>query len=735
MGKKTAVFFYKTIIAITLFCSVFVLAGTVGTARRSLFRKLDSQVTSMALLFLCAVMLGSLILVVFSMLDQWQEKQVKVYSLMAGITMLLVFCVFLCNFNPVPYTDAANVQEAALYFTEHPDCIPLPTDAPQARYYGKFANNNFLTVLYMYFFRFLTFIGIGDVQKPLHVAGTLGLLISAGLLYLTGVKIKGVRTGAKLLTLCVLNPLYYLLPLWPYTNVFCIPLMVGTVYFGICLYRAESTKRRILFGLAEAVCSVGGYLIRPVAVFPLIALIVCAVCRMLMHPKTIRHFIRCVLPCLIAGALFFQCGKMLNDKYFSSVSEENFPITHWLMMGAHGDGALNKDDVHFTLSFSTKEEKTEATLERMISYYQAFTLPEYASFWYKKLCTTWAQGDGGDLGRKISQDKKLTQLYQWIVGERSDAFRTYCFAYWLAVWFLLILILCRMLKACEIDGYSFVYVVTLFGGFLFYTFWEAKGSYSLPFLTVILPLAAGGADVISKNLSRYNDKLHDRHGQWIAGAVLGIAAIICIGGYQMMTTKEIDYRDWSVCNGSRNRYAANIQPDDPADEITQEFYAEKPFDHIRLGLMADEKAQETGDMYQMELLNEKGEAIYTSDIYANDVEKGWQVTLRIHEVVPKGREKYVLHLLKNPDNTGSMYFRRRPTIYLDAYDGRLFVNQEETHSDLIMSVWRKYKRTWCSKTAAVCLNGAVFAVSVLLVLCQYFRYEKKMEKRGTGGKE
>lgn len=733
MGRKTAVLFNRVIIAMTLICSILVLTGTVWTARRSLFRKLDFPAAETALLLLSSVLLCGLILFIYSMLDRWQEKQLKIYLLAAGAVMLLIFGVVLSNFSPVPYTDAANIQEGALYFVKHPDCVPIPVDAPQARYYGRFANNNFLTILYIYFFRFLAFIGITDVQRPLQAAGALGLILSSVLLYLTAAKLKGMRAGAKLFTLCVLNPLYYLLPLWPYTNVFCIPFMAGVVYFGICLYRARSMRSRILFGMAEAVCAAVGYLIRPIAIFPLIALIVCAVCRVLVDPKSVRHLIRCALPCVIAGAILFSGANAVSRKYFSSVSGENFPITHWLMMGAHGDGALNKDDVSFTRSFATKEEKKQATLERMISYYKDFTLSEYAVFWYKKLCKTWAQGDGGDLGRKISQDRMLTDLYPWVVSDRSDAFRMYCFAYWQAVWFLIIVLLFRLLKSCEMGGYSRVFAVTLFGGFLFYTFWEAKGSYSLPFLTTMLPLASEGADRLTERLPRLGRKLHNRYGKCAVAAGLGIAAVICIGGYQMMTAKKIAYSDWSICSGAASVYARNIHPGAPADEIRQEFYAEKSFDHIRLEMIADKEARKTKANYQMEIKNEADETLYISDIYADDAHKGSQVTVEIPEIVPKGREKFILRLVRNPENAGGMYFRRRPTQYLDVYEGKLFADQKEETADLMMSVWREYQRPWCSEMAAALLDGAIFAAAALFLLRLYFENRVPLQKSGDGG--
>lgn len=64
----------------------------------------------------------------------------------------------------------------------------------------------------------------------------------------------------------------------------------------------------------------------------------------------------------------------LNQRYFSSVSEENIPATHWLMMASHGTGKVDMDDFYYTLSFPMKEKRTAATLERMKETVQVIRL-------------------------------------------------------------------------------------------------------------------------------------------------------------------------------------------------------------------------------------------------------------------------------------------------------------------------------------------------------------------------
>ena len=73
---------------------------------------------------------------------------------------------------------------------------------------------------------------------------------------------------------------------------------------------------------------------------------------------------------LLIGIVVSHGISGLNQSYFETVSAQNYPITHWLMMASHGDADTIKEDYAYTHQFRTKEEKTQATVDRMIKNYE-----------------------------------------------------------------------------------------------------------------------------------------------------------------------------------------------------------------------------------------------------------------------------------------------------------------------------------------------------------------------------
>ncbi len=309
---------------------------------------------------------------------------------------------------------------------------------------------------------------------PLLLLTILGIMTAVLFMYLIGVRIGGIRTGAKILALCVLNPIYYVLVLWVYTNVISIPFMMAVIYFGVCMYQEKRRGYWIFACVLEGISSAVGYFIRPTAVIPLIAFVICAVLWAVKCKENVRRLVKYSIVCVIMAALVFSGISKLNDRFFSSVTDENFPVTHWLMMGSHGEGMHNYPDVNYTKSFETKKEKTHATVKKLISHYKEHGQAELVSFFYDKLVFSWSFGDGIEIIPKVSQDLKQTKLHSWIMGNRMDLFRLYCYAFRIANMILILIALWDLLKMKGIDAYQFVFVLSLFGGMLFYCLWRLR---------------------------------------------------------------------------------------------------------------------------------------------------------------------------------------------------------------------------------------------------------------------
>ena len=727
MKKRFDLFAYRIILAVTFFLSILICAGAVAYAQENLFVDLFSSSIRLILPILLSVMICVLIMLLYRCFDRLDHRRLVICVCVMFGLMAAGFTIMICCFRSVPYSDALNVQDTAMYFAKT-GSRSLPRDGVHAEYFGKYSNNYFLTILCSWLFRLLLKAGIQDIYTPLVVLSVTGIMTAVLFMYLTGVRIGGIRTGAKILALCVMNALYYVLVLWVYANVLSIPVMMAVVYFGICIYQEKRRGHWIFACIMEAASSVIGYFIRPTAVIPLIAFMICAVLWAVRKKENRYRLIRCAGICMVTGVILFQGISRLNERYFSSVSDKNFPITHWLMMGSHGEGKHNFEDLRYTESFDTKKEKTNATVRKLMENYREAGKAELVSFFYNKILVSWSPGDGIEILPKAAQDMKQTKLYSWILGDRMDLFRLYCCAFRIASLLLIIVGIQSLLRKKEIHAYQFVFVLSLFGGILFYCFWEVKGSYTAPFIYTMLLTGMQGADVLADMVPAIRERLKIRERYWEISAVFAGILFVCLVSFHGMTDTAIDRKDFGIYNSGK-RSVRPIREAGGIRELTQEFYAEKPLNCIELCAEADRTAKRSDAGYHVRLLDEEEREIYTGEIHAKEILPEGRIVLKTQEIVPKGRQKYKLVLQRLEAGSGNLYMKQRSNEYIDLYEGVLTVNGKERMNDLFLQTYRAYRGKWCSKRAGAVLCGSLFAAAVLLYL--WLRREENHEQDKT----
>ncbi len=727
--KKCNRFFYKLILAVTLFACIFICAGSLANAHDNVFANLFSSTMRFLLPVTLSVMICLFIAILFQIFDTFNRKQLIISAGIMFCIMALAFAVILYNFCSVPYSDARKIHDLAMYFAKTGK-HPVEADAPHAIYFGRYSNNYFLTIIFSYLFKVFEKTGVSDIYAALQVLTASGIMIAAVFMYLIGVKAYGIRGGAKVLALCVLNPVYYILILWVYTNVISIPFMTAVIYFGICIYQEKRRGYLAGYCIMEAVCSVVGYFIRPTVVIPLIALVICGFLSGLADRSTMYKLLRCSLVCAIAGLLLFVSVSKLNDRYFSTVSEGNYPVTHWLMMGSHDDGMHNMKDVRYTKSFDTKNEKTKATLKKTIENYKNQRKTGLVSFFKEKLIFSWSLGDGDELIRKASQDKKQTKLYSWMLGDRQDLFRLYCYSFRIANILLVMAALLNLIKKKAIDAYQFLFVLSLFGGILFYCFWEVKGSYTAPFIYVMILAGVQGGDLFKDKVSEIcMETLEDRM-YWgvMMLTILPCAVCICIVSYYGMTETDVLRQDWSLCfMGGKSE---DITADTEVSEISQEFYTSKPINRIVFGARTDKRMinQDTGCQV---MLLEDGREVYSTEISGRDVRPDGSIVLEMKEIAPEDKTKFTLQFRKMDKSKGALRFQQKSNTYIDTYEGKLAVNGKERMNDMHLQVYKEYEAKWCSKKAAFIINGGGFTAVFLMFLWIWNGGNIRIERKGV----
>lgn len=708
---KIEAYIYKLLLAVITFLILVISAGTFLNAQGQLFTGiLSPMVLTVSFLFTCVVLCVFYIFT-FKKIDRMGKKAVIITTVITGIIILILYGVLLMRFCPYTSSDALNVQDAAVYMAKT-GTKTFELSSPHGEYMGKFSNNYFLTIVLAKIYIILFAAGIKNVYFPIFLLAVVSVLITTVFLYLTGILVGGAKSGAKVLIFCAGNPLYYILPMWLYTNVFSLPFTAGVVYFGMRIWKKEVLRDRVISSVCFAVCLVVGYYIRPTVIIPFIAFVLCSVLELFnKNENKKRKFIKLCQSMgiiLIAGVALAHMINTENQAVFKNVSDRNFPITHWIMMASHGTGEHDMQDVLYTSSFTTKEAKQKATIEKAINNYKSYKPIKLLEFLEKKMQISWSYADGGDLMLKCSRDMKYTPLYSWIFGNRSDLFRLYCYAFRMVNLCFVFIGLWDILRKKQQDIVPLFYAVSLFGGICFYSIWEVKPSYAMPFVMFLLLLGSYGTDAWNKNneiqnvvsLNIENSKRKFSKGRCVV-IVLCIISI-CVTNTKELKEATITDAEWGI-HCLKDRSVRKIQNKDNKMHIRQDFYMNKPFN--RVSFFIGGKMTRKGEaVSQVAISDHNGRKIYGQKIKKAGFGRRKEYVINMPTIYPERNEKYTLSIKYVCTNPKEVYIYRRNEFYVKSYRGQAYINGQKENANLYLNVGHITRRKWCTEREAVLWN-------------------------------
>lgn len=710
--------FQKIIILLSLICFLIIWGGTFTIAQKDFFTQLLPSGHRVLLLVLAVILLLLALLTIFRHFDSCSDGRLLCYSIIMFAAMIIIFLVLIHEFRIIPINDSHSIMDQALFMARSGE-KPMSTESIYTNYFSKYSNNYVLALFFMGIYRTMDQIGVTDMYSPLILLNMFFILSGILFTWLIARKTFGLRAAAKVLLLCMLNPVYYLMVFWVYSNTLSIPFMMCLIYIALCLYSAKNFPARCILCIAGAIITVIGFKLRPTTVIPVIALIVCFLFYILKHRKELFQWIGVfAIGLAAAGLLYIGIGKMC-DSYFYTVSEGNYPITHWLMMGSHDEGRYNLSDDSFTFSLKTAEEKKEATLSRTLQNYQELGVKGMLKLIPQKMITTWSDGYFA-MEKRLNQNMNYSVLYSWLVTEKSDLFHLYCQSFWL-VSVMLVIICClnqlwhAFVKKETTPTVSFLFILSLFGSILFYCFWEVKEAYAIPFLPLFYLLSVQGEAPLQNFCKETMPRLlcAPRIRYTLKG--IGILLILLCGLlgihlYQQLSNYEVIHNNYSIrCNYDTWMEMINIRN---GDSLIQEFNPEEKFNNIVLRAVSETKDEKNDCRYTLSLTNDSGNTVYTATITAADIKNNHMISLSTG-LLPAGA--YCLTLTKESGDYGDLIFLTRKGICLDTYDGDFYINEEKQGSDLYMRVRHKFTAPYCkSLTAAIlCFGGWLIGIGIL----------------------
>lgn len=371
-------------------------------------------------------------------------------------------------------------------------------------YFLRYPNNVLLLMLEAVWFMLLKAMGAGSFLYGNMLLNIFAIDLSIILCMVIVYRKYGKNTAVlfQVMTLFFV-PFYTYVP-FVYTDTLVLPVVAGILLCYQVLEECWDKKGPgfYLILVLMGILTWAGFGLKPTAVIITVACFI----HMVFSKGWKRGTVAALIIVLSAGI----CVKTYNivmDKMEvvdqTDYDKENFPYSHWIMMGLQGTGNYSLKDRKYTSSFETKKEKEKGNIAMIKKRLEDYGVAGFLLHQYVKAVSTWSNGKY-DMEYHLQQKPERNSWLQEFFfkdGRFYPLYDVYCTLYqFLMLFFIAASVIYGFIK--RETGSPVMWKLALFGLFLFLSLWETKSRYVLHFIPVMLLITTDMIVKIKNNFGR-----------------------------------------------------------------------------------------------------------------------------------------------------------------------------------------------------------------------------------------
>lgn len=659
--------------------------------------------------------------VAFVIFFQWLYSRLKKTG--KKVARILFVCILLAQIlflvfvsHPMVISDAARVQNEALAMVKwNHGKMDMGNS-----YLQQYTNNHFVVILFYYFYKILSVLGVTEVWIPTIILNIFCIDVGIYFTYRTAKRLKGIAVGNLVLVFFLLSPTTYTWLTTAYTNTFSFPFVMAILYLCLWLRGGEPNPKNIMKCILLGFVVVVGYYVRPTTVLPIIAMFLFSAVKFFQEPLLIKRkerkmwnpdwnltrrvsekrntIIKGVLVLFVCCITWIGCQAVMNRHIDREKITGNFPVVHWIMMGLNErtGGGYAGEDVEYTRSFEGIEAKREADIDRLKERVLDMGPAGLAFHACVKMGRVWGMGDDDSL-QKSSYAHDYPVLYERFMGHNNGWFIVYMQAFRMAIFMLLCISVIRQIRRGKCQE-LFLYTLTFLGAILFFLIWEANMKYNICFMGVYLILMADGTDALQHRLVL--NGIGRRRKKWAKHICTyvgcGCLAVSLLLQFPMLKSEakvsQKEYYNSRVQADARGVDCITEQNPALLEQTIQEGQFRWRDEWNCLGIFFEKKEGEIPRKeYLIEVISEEdNKVIFREKIGVSDLGRRDAFWIKIEKKKMHTDMGYRLRLTHIGKRYGiipkvSLFPALNPYPY-----GRLYVNGRKTDYDLAMSMYKKW---------------------------------------------
>jgi len=292
--------------------------------------------------------------------------------------LLVLQILFACMYEPAIINDLKHVCNGAEnVVTKGIEHLYDGFIHRHKHYFAVYSTNRFLYCIIYALYK-VEYSLFGEIKNILPVAfNIISLNFSYFILYkCAGIIYEG--RPAKIITIMIKG--LFFTPLVTYVTYFytdslaILWIMLGLFFY--LLYERECKfeelavdckplKKKYVYVLLDALCIAVGYAVKGTTIILLIAILMNVILVAKKKKNIIVFIIFVTLTFYVANSSINSFSNKMLALDEKEIEEQQFPMIHWIMMSADGQGNFNWEDFFYTKNVIGYENKKEADLKRL----------------------------------------------------------------------------------------------------------------------------------------------------------------------------------------------------------------------------------------------------------------------------------------------------------------------------------------------------------------------------------
>lgn len=656
--KKIIDICYKAILILIIICLGISLVGaTFFYVNRS------NNYLNPIILIIGAVIYFGILYKIYNLVVKLNIKTKKIIAILILIIQFVLLLVSFCMIKSIPKVDLVHIL----------------TEINSLNNTGKIINNTYFSVYPNNRFILMLLYNIQKIninsELIFGILSCLSITVMTIFIYKAVKEMFDIDRGLLCLFITVFSPIFYLYVSYYYTDILMLPFASIIIYLMVKYKDNDKININVIYGVLIGILATTGYKIRAVCIFIVIAYFI-----YIVITKKFKTMLKKILPIVISMVFMLTLINKFENSFFKDINkDQEFPITHWIMMGFNEDnhGFYSKDDYKYSFSASNVEERKELNIAKLKSRINKMGIIGMTKHLTSKLVTVWCKGDYS-YQKYLDLVKDYNISYRYLVEDKNIVINYLLQFSKICILFLSITSLIQILKNNE---KSFV-AIAIFGAILFYLIWEVCPRYGLSFLPWLIVLSSYSFSIFNFDFNKI--KAH----KYFKYIILTFTLILFIFYFNKYTENNIRKNIVAKDITEKIKYVTL----DKENVIYQSLKLNSNFNCIKIRIDNPDILKDNN--LNLELLDNSKKSLYNVLIDSNKVKSDGYIIVNLDKQYGKGI--YYIKLSTSSSAKIDVYTSNKPSF--DFYpEGKLVINDKEESGDLLFEISNYEKRGIYSK--------------------------------------